>query len=118
MLNFNNVTTTSLTTLSMVQTHMMKREKSNFAQNHLTWLIGGWRYPEQYKMVCMPAAGQEAVMMMLAIGVLLVVALAAFLAFFTQPSLQRQSTPWGPKHSSLDPIDMECQPSGIVMERA
>jgi hypothetical protein len=75
--------------------------------------LADWRNPEQYKKVRMPA-GQA---VMLAISVLLVVALAA-LAFFTQRSLQRQSTPWRPKRSSLDSVDMERQPSGIAMERA
>jgi hypothetical protein len=72
-----------------------------------------WRNPEQYKKVRMPA-GQA---VMLAISVLLVVSLSA-LAFFTQRSLQRQSTPWRPKRSTMDPVDMERQASGIGMARA
>jgi hypothetical protein len=74
--------------------------------------LADWRNPEQYKKIRMPA-GQA---VMLSLSVLLVIALAA-LAFFTQRSLTRQSTPWRPKRASME-IDMERQASGIVMGRA
>lgn len=77
-----------------------------------TFDLADWRNPEQYKKIRMPA-GQA---VMLSLSVLLVIALAA-LAFFTQRSLTRQSTPWRPKRASMD-IDMERQPSGIGMGRA
>jgi len=79
-----------------------------------TFDLADWRNPEQYKKIRMPA-GQA---VMLSLSVILLIALSA-LAFFTQRSLKRQSTPWRPKRSSLDvPHDMERQASGIAMERA
>lgn len=73
--------------------------------------LADWRNPEQYKKIRMPA-GQA---VMLSLSILLVIALAA-LAFFTQRSLKRQSTPWRPKRVSLE--NMERQPSGIGVGRA
>ncbi|KAL3914564.1 MAG: hypothetical protein SGARI_000057 [Bacillariaceae sp.] len=72
--------------------------------------LADWRNPEQYKKIKMPA-GQA---VLLSLSVLAVVSLAA-LAFFTQRSLKRQSTPWRPKRAE---IDMERQASGIGMGRA
>jgi hypothetical protein len=72
--------------------------------------LADWRNPEQYKKIRMPV-GQA---IGLALSVLLVVALAA-LAFFTQRSLVRQSTPWTPKRVE---VDMERQASGIGMLRS
>ncbi|KAL3914326.1 MAG: hypothetical protein SGARI_000179 [Bacillariaceae sp.] len=72
--------------------------------------LSDWRNPSQYKKIRMPA-GQA---VLLSLSVLAVVALAA-LAFFTQRSLKRQSTPWRPKRAE---IDMERQASGIGMGRA
>jgi hypothetical protein len=78
--------------------------------------LSEWRNPEQYKKLRMPA-GQA---VGLAISATLVVALAA-LAFFTQRSLTRQSTPWRPKRASGVNMDEETPKrtsSGITMGRS
>merc|ERR1712087_698046 len=71
-----------------------------------------WRNPEQYKKMRMPA-GQA---VGLALSILLVVALSA-LAFITQRSLTRRSTPWRPKRLS-DPSSIERRDSGIYTGRS
>jgi hypothetical protein len=82
-----------------------------------TFDLSDWRNPEQYKKIRMPA-GQA---VGLAISVILVVSLSA-LAFFTQRSLRRQSTPWRPKRVSTDseiaPSGLMRQGSGIVTGRS
>jgi len=72
--------------------------------------LSDWRNPEQYKKLRMPA-GQA---VGLALSILLVVALSA-LAFITQRSLTRRSTPWKPKRISSS---VERQDSGIYMGRS
>merc|ERR1712194_396588 len=71
--------------------------------------LSDWRNPEQYKKMKMPA-GQA---VGLALSILLVVALSA-LAFVTQRSLTRRSTPWKPKRLSK----MDQDPSAIEQEDA
>lgn len=76
--------------------------------------LSDWRNPKQYKKLKMPA-GQA---IGLALSILLVIALAA-LAFVTQRSLTRGSTPWKPKRpSNMEPSSMNRQDSGIVMGRS
>merc|ERR1712194_952243 len=75
--------------------------------------LSDWRNPEQYKKMKMPA-GQA---VGLALSILLVVALPA-LAFVTQRSLTRRSTPWKPKRLSKmdqDPSAIEQEDAGIYM---
>eukprot|EP00751_Fragilariopsis_kerguelensis_P008814 CAMPEP_0170782852 /NCGR_PEP_ID=MMETSP0733-20121128/15150_1 /TAXON_ID=186038 /ORGANISM="Fragilariopsis kerguelensis, Strain L26-C5" /LENGTH=761 /DNA_ID=CAMNT_0011127379 /DNA_START=364 /DNA_END=2649 /DNA_ORIENTATION=+ len=75
--------------------------------------LSDWRNPEQYKKMKMPA-GQA---VGLALSILLVVALSA-LAFVTQRSLTRRSTPWKPKRLSKmdqDPSAIEQEDAGIYM---
>jgi len=75
--------------------------------------LSDWRNPEQYKKMKMPA-GQA---VGLALSILLVVALSA-LAFVTQRSLTRRSTPWKPKRLSKmdqDPSTTEREDAGIYM---
>jgi len=75
--------------------------------------LSDWRNPEQYKKMKMPA-GQA---VGLALSILLVVALSA-LAFVTQRSLTRRSTPWKPKRLSKmdqDPSTTERENAGIYM---
>ena len=80
-----------------------------------TFDLKEWRNPEQYKKMKMPA-GQA---IGLAISATLVAALSA-LAFFTQRSLTRQSTPWRPKRASGVNMDEDVKrtSSGIVMGRS
>ena len=80
-----------------------------------TFDLADWRNPAQYKKIKMPA-GQA---VGLAISVILVIALAA-LAFFTQRSLTRQSTPWRPKRLAVDTESSGVirQSSGIVLGRS
>jgi hypothetical protein len=73
-----------------------------------TFDLAEWRNPEQYKKLKMPV-GQA---IGLALSATLVVALSA-LAFFTQRSLTRQSTPWRPKRASGINIDEEAQKRGV-----
>jgi len=78
--------------------------------------LSDWRNPEQYKKMKMPA-GQA---VGLALSILLVVALSA-LAFITQRSLTRRSTPWKPKRLSKrdqDPSAVERENAGIYMVRS
>lgn len=81
-----------------------------------TFDLSEWRNPEQYKKIRMPA-GQA---VGLALSATLVVALSA-LAFFTQRSLTRQSTPWRPKRASgvnMDAEEVKRTSSGIGMARS
>jgi len=80
-----------------------------------TFDLTDWRNPEQYKKLKMPA-GQA---IGLALSILLVVALSA-LAFVTQRSLTRRSTPtpWKPKRlSKMDPSSADRQGSGTYTGR-
>lgn len=82
-----------------------------------TFDLSDWRNPSQYKKIKMPA-GQA---VGLSISVILVISLAA-LAFFTQRSLRRQSTPWRPKRLNVDSENQSSgvlrQSSGIVLGRS
>jgi hypothetical protein len=74
-----------------------------------------WKNPDQYKKMKMPA-GQA---VGLALSILLCIALSA-LAFITQRSLTRRSTPWRPKRlfSKFSKKNLDRQESGIHKGRS
>jgi hypothetical protein len=83
---------------------LLKRETFDFSD---------WRNADQYRKLQMPASQAIG----LAFSILLVVTLFAS-AVSTHRSLRRQSTPWSPKHGSMDPNALSRQNSGIVMGRS